>query len=152
MQIDRIDTKLLRILQADSQPGMQELGDAVGLSASACHRRIKAMERAGIIDGYRAMLSASALGFSLIFFVEVSLTTQSEAGLRQFEEAVRNAPEILECFLMAGSADYVLRIVARDAEDFERVHRKVLSSLPGVTRLQSNMIIRTVKTDPGLPL
>ncbi|RLQ88471.1 Lrp/AsnC family transcriptional regulator [Notoacmeibacter ruber] len=150
--MDRTDAKLLRMIQRDSHRGMQALGEAVGLSASACHRRIKTMEKAGIIEGYRAMLSASALGFSLIFFVEVSLSTQSEAALRQFEEAVRNAPEILECHLMAGTADYVLRIVARDADDFERVHRKVLSSLPNVTRLQSNMIIRTVKTDPGLPI
>jgi Lrp/AsnC family leucine-responsive transcriptional regulator len=152
LQIDAIDRKLLRLLQDDSRRTVQELGDAAGLSASACHRRLKGLEERGIIEKYHAVLSAGQLGFSIQFFIEVGLTSQSEASLDAFETAVKDIPEVLECHLMAGQSDYILRVVCRDHEDFERLHRRLSARLPGVARIHSNMSIRTVKARTGLPI
>jgi len=152
LQIDAIDRKLLRALQDDSRKSVQALGDAVGLSASACHRRLKTLEDRGLIDGYRAVLNAGALGYTMQFFIEVGLTSQSEAALEAFEAAVRDIPEVLECHLMAGQSDYILRVVCQDHDDFERVHRRLSARLPGVARIHSNMSIRTVKARTGLPI
>ena len=152
LQIDEIDRKLLRLLQQDSRRSVQELGELAGLSGSACHRRIKQLEEHGLIAGYKAELNGRALGFTLQFFVEVALISQSEAALDAFEASVRTIPEVLECHLMAGQSDYLLRIVCRDHEDFERLHRVLAARLPGVARLQSNMSIREVKARSGLPV
>lgn len=152
VQIDAIDRKLLRALQADSRKSVQALGDLVGLSASACHRRLKALEDQGLIEGYRAVLNARQLGYSMQFFIEVGLSSQSEAVLEAFETAVQDIPEVLECHLMAGHSDYILRVACRDHEDFERVHRRLSARLPGVARIHSNMSIRTVKARTGLPV
>jgi len=150
--LDLLDKKILRSLQKDCRVPMQELGDQVGLSSSACHRRVKLLEERGMISGYHAHLSPDRLGFGMAFYVEVSLTDQSEATLREFEGAVRDAPEILECALVAGASDYLVRLVCQDAEDFERVHRTRLSRLPHVTKIQSNLAIRIVKPLSGLPV
>ncbi|ODT76522.1 MAG: AsnC family transcriptional regulator [Pelagibacterium sp. SCN 64-44] len=150
--MDAVDRKLLRALQADSRKSVQVLGELVGLSASACHRRLKALEDQGLIEGYRAVLNAGLLGYSMQFFIEVGLTSQSEAALDAFEAAVQDIPEVLECHLMAGHSDYILRVACRDHEDFERVHRRLSARLPGVARIHSNMSIRTVKARTGLPV
>ncbi len=147
-----IDRKLLRALQVDGHLSVQELGERVGLSASACHRRVKSLEERGVIKGYRAVLNAEALGFSMLFFIEVGLVNQSEPTLVAFESAVRDVPEILECHLMAGQSDYILRVRCRDQEDFERVHRRLIARLPGVARVHSNLSIRQVKARRGVPL
>lgn len=152
LQPDAIDRKLLRLLQADSRRSVQQLGDAAGLSASACHRRLKALEERGAIAGYQAVLDADLLGFSMQFFIEVGLASQTEAALDGFEAAVRDIPEVLECHLMAGQSDYLLRVVCRDHDDFERLHRRLAARLPGVAHLHSNMSIRTVKARAGLPI
>lgn len=152
LQVDAIDRKLLRCLQQDSRKSVQELGEAVGLSPSACHRRLKALEQSGAIDGYRAVLNADRLGFTMQFFIEVGLSSQSEPSLDAFEAAVLEIPEVLECHLMAGQSDYILRVVCRDHDDFERLHRRLAARLPGVARIHSNMSIRTVKSLSGLPV
>jgi DNA-binding Lrp family transcriptional regulator len=152
LQMDTVDRKLLRILQVDSRKSVQVLGDAVGLSPSACHRRLKALEEQGMIEGYCAVLDPRQLGYAMQFFIEVSLSSQSEGALEAFEVAVRDIPEVLECHLMAGQSDYILRVVCRDAEDFERLHRRLSARLPGVARIHSNMSIRTVKARTGLPI
>lgn len=152
LQIDLIDRKILRALQEDSRRSVQELGDLAGLSPSACHRRLKALEEHRFITGYHAVLNAAALGFTMQFFIEVGLTSQTEATLDAFEAAVRDVPEVLECHLMAGQSDYLLRVICRDHEDFERLHRRLAERLPGVARLHSNMSIRMVKARTGLPL
>ncbi|WIJ26489.1 Lrp/AsnC family transcriptional regulator [Devosia sp. RR2S18] len=152
LQIDAIDRKLLRALQEDSRRSVQDLGELVGLSASACHRRLKGLEDRGLVEGYRAVLNAKRLGYAMQFFIEVGLNSQSETALEAFESAVRDIPEVLECHLMAGQSDYILRIVCRDHEDFERVHRRLSARLPGVARIHSNMSIRTVKARMGLPI
>ncbi len=152
LQIDNIDRKLLRVIQKDSRKSVQELGVEVGLSGSACHRRLKAMEDHGLICKYKAILNAKKLGFQIMLFIQVSLSSQSEEALIAFEKAVLNVPEILECYLMAGNSDFLLRVVCRDQEDFERLHRRLLSRLPGVSQLHTNMSIRTLKADSGLPV
>jgi len=152
LQLDPIDRKLLRAVQDDSRRGVGELGEIVGLSGSACHRRLKQLEERGLIRGYRAELDAARLGYSMQFFIEVGLTSQSEAALDAFETAVRGVPEVLECHLMAGQSDYILRVICRDHDDFERLHRRLSARLPGVARLHSNLSIRTVKAQAGLPV
>lgn len=152
MQIDATDRALLRHLQRDSACSMQDLADKVGLSASSCHRRIKALEAAGLISGYKAVLNLQKLGFTMLFFIEISLMSQSQKALDAFEAAVRDAPEVLECYLMAGQSDYLLRVACRDQEDFERVHRRLLSRLPGVARVLSNMSIRVIKSGAELSI
>ena len=124
----------------------------VGLSASACHRRIKALEEAGIIQSYRAVIDARSLGLPMTFFIEVVLASQTEAALDAFEASVANVPEILECHLMAGDADYLLRVACQDSEDFERIHRRIVSKLPKLARVRSIMSIRTVKFLKGIPI
>lgn len=152
MQIDLIDRKILQAIQVDCRQSVQEIGDKVGLSASACHRRLRSLDDKGAIAAYRAVLEPQALGFAMQFFIEISLVSQSEPVLDAFESAVRAVPEVLECHLMAGQADYLLRVVCRDAEDFERIHRQLVTRLPGVARVHSNLSIRAVKPPTGLPL
>ena len=152
MQIDGTDRKLLRELQRNSHRSVQVLGECVGLSPSACHRRIKALEESGLVVGYRAELDAARLGFAMQFFIEVGLISQSETALDAFEAAVQDIPEVLECHLMAGQSDYILRVTCRDRDDFERLHRRLSARLPGVARIHSNMSIREVKARTGLPI
>jgi Lrp/AsnC family transcriptional regulator, leucine-responsive regulatory protein len=150
--LNEIDRKILLAVQGDCQQSVQQLGELVGLSPSACHRRLKALEDKGFVLAYRAALNAEKLGFSMQFFIEVSLSAQSEKSFEAFERAVIDIPEVLECHLMAGQSDYILRVVCRDLEDFERLHRRLIARLPGVARVHSNMSIRTVKVRTGLPL
>jgi DNA-binding Lrp family transcriptional regulator len=152
LPIDEIDRKILRAIQTDSTRSMSELGDRIGLSASACHRRLKALEERGYIAGYRAVLNREKLGLSMQFFIELSLTSQSEKTFEAFEKAVRDIPEILECHLMAGQSDYILRVVCEDAAAFERLHRDLVARLPGVARIHSNLSIREVKEWSHFPL
>lgn len=152
MQLDDIDRKLLRTVQQDSRKSIQELGEAVGLSPSACHRRLRGLEERGLIRGYHAELDAKRLGFTMLFFIEVGLSSQSEPSLEAFEAAAADIPEVLECHLMAGQSDYILRVACRDQEDFERLHRRLAARLPGVARIHSNLSIRTVKALGGLPV
>ncbi len=152
MIVDPLNLRILRELQRDCRLSVAELGQRVGLSASACHRRVKQLEDAGIIMGYAARLAPRALGYTMEFFVEVSLKSQADKALDAFERAVRTSPEILECHLMAGGTDYLLRIVAADSADFERIHRERLAKLPNVARLESHLAIRTVRAWSGYPI
>src|SRR5581483_11270770 len=120
MEIDPLNRGILAELQRDCRIAVAELAARVGLSPSACHRRVKQLEEAGLISGYVARLDRRALGFAMEFFIEVSLRSQSDKALDAFERAVQTAPEILECHLMAGGTDYLLRVVATDTADFER--------------------------------
>jgi DNA-binding Lrp family transcriptional regulator len=150
--LDKIDRIILQRLQGNSAQAIAELAAASGLSPSACHRRVKLMEEAGIVTGYGARLSREALGLANEFFVEISLSSQTEEAFEKFERAVQRMPEILECHLMSGQFDYMLRIVAADTADYERIHRQRLSRLPGVQRIQSSLALRTVKQWSGYPL
>jgi Lrp/AsnC family leucine-responsive transcriptional regulator len=150
--IDKTDKIILSALQRQGNMPLSELAELAGLSASSCHRRVKLLEERGIITGYTATLERKQLGLANEFFVEVSLIAQSEDTLEKFEKAVQRVPEILECHLMSGQFDYLLRVIAKDAEDYERIHRTRLARLPGVQRIQSMLALRTVKDWGGYPV
>ncbi len=152
VSLDDTDIQILANLQNNCRQSISELAEKVHLSTSACHRRIKSLEDLGVVTGYVAKLSPQKLGFRAEFFVELSLATQGEEAFENFEKALRQIPEVLECYLVGGQYDYLLRIVAQDTEDYERIHRQSLSRLPGVTRIQSILSLRTVKPNLGLPI
>jgi DNA-binding Lrp family transcriptional regulator len=131
---------------------MADLGDHVGLSPSACHRRVRALEDAGLIAGYAARLDPDALGLTLQAFVEMSLTSQSRETMDRFEAAVADFPEILECHLMAGQADYLLRVAAPDLKGFDAIHRDCLARLPGVSAIRTSFVIRRIRDWQGYRL
>ncbi|NMD08353.1 MAG: Lrp/AsnC family transcriptional regulator [Phyllobacteriaceae bacterium] len=150
--LDKSDKIILKMLQAGAQIPLSEIAAKAHLSPSSCHRRIKVMEGNGLILGYTATLNRKLLGLANEFFVELSLVAQTEDAFEKLEKAVQRVPEILECHLMSGQFDYLLRVVARDAEDYERIHRTKLSRLPGVQRIQSSLALRTVKAGSGFPV
>ena len=151
-KFDKMDKIILLELQKNSQQPVAELAGKAGLSPSSCHRRVKLLEEAGVIIGYSANLNRTALGLANEFFVEVSLSAQTEEAFERFEKAVQRVPEILECHLMSGQFDYLLRVVAADAADYERIHRSRISRLPGVQRIQSSLALRTIKGWAGYPV
>jgi Lrp/AsnC family transcriptional regulator, leucine-responsive regulatory protein len=150
--LDKIDKIILQELQRNSQQPIADVAAKAGLSPSSCHRRVKLLEEAGTITGYSAALDRTALGLANEFFVEVSLSAQTEEAFEKFEKAVQRVPEILECHLMSGQFDYLLRVVAADVADYERIHRSRISRLPGIQRIQSSLALRTVKAWGGYPL
>lgn len=145
LSMDQIDRKILSALQANCRRPIAEIADQVGMSLSACARRITLLEENGYIDGYGARLSGEKLGYSMTFFVEVSLDSQTEAALAAFESAAIRRPEVLECHLMTGDADYMIKVAAQDTRDYEATYRKVIASLPHVSRIQSALVMKTVK-------
>lgn len=152
VDIDDTDRRLLRLLQKNGRLTNSELSDAVALSPSACHRRVQRLEAEGLIAGYVALLDQRAVGRVTTVFVEIGLSGQSDEVLDAFEREVSRIPDVLECHLMAGSADYLLKVAARDAEDFARIHRQKLARLPGVARMQSSFSLKTVTRTTALPV
>ena len=155
MRIDEIDDRdrgILRELMREGRLSNADLAERVHLSPSACLRRVRLLEESGLISGYVMVLDPTAAGLPGAAFVFVTLDQQGRAALDRFEEEVRRHAEIIECYLLAGSADYLLRIVYRDAGDFERIHTDILTRLPGVSRVQSTLALRTVKKTTELPL
>ena len=150
--MDKADRRILALLQQDSTRSIADLAAEVGVSSSACHRRIKALEQAGVIAGYAARLDPHGLGYRLQVYVEITLTSQSEESMERFEHAAAGFDDILECRLMAGTADYQLRVAARDLEHFDQIHRTCLSRLPGVSSMRSSFVIRTTKAWSGYPV
>lgn len=149
--MDTIDSKLLQSLQRDSRQSIAVLSDHVGLSPSACHRRIAILERDGFIEGYTAKLNGKKLGYAIEFYVEVSLESQSEAVLDAFEKAASARPQILECYLMTGSADYLLKVAVENTNEYERVYRRIIAALPHVSNIQSSLVMKSVKRWAGYP-
>jgi len=147
--MNSIDVRILQYLQKDCRLSVAELAEKINLSTSACHRRVKILEQAGKIEGYSARLNARELGFRVLVYVEISLNSQSDDCLSTFETAVKQCPEILECHLMAGEADYLVKIAARSTDHYERIHRKTLSHLPGVAKMKSNFVLRTIQAWEG---
>ena len=152
LQLDAIDRNILNELQADGRLSNVELAQRVHLSPSACLRRVKLLEETGVIAGYVALLNPKLVGQSGVSFTIINLATMSNALLEAFEAAVRETPEILDCFYVAGANDYLIRFAYRDAEDLERFHTEVLMRLPGVERSNSMLVLRTVKRTTALPL
>jgi Lrp/AsnC family transcriptional regulator, leucine-responsive regulatory protein len=146
MQPDRIDRTILRVLAQDARAPVARVADACGLSQSACSRRIAALEAAGAIRGYGARLGARRLGVHVTALVDITLSTQVEEDLAAFERAVGTIPGIVGCALVSGGQDYRLTILARDLDDYERLHREHLGRLPGVTTINSSFVLREVPT------
>ena len=144
--MDRIDRKILDLLAADSRLTGEQLGDRVGLSPSAAHRRVKALEDSGAIVGYRARLSPAARGHPSTVFVQVTLTDQRQATMLGFEKALAHTPQVAEAYLMSGQSDYLIKVLVREDDSYERIHREILSVLPGVQRLVSQFTIRTLES------
>ena len=143
-QLDATDRRILAVLQKDGRITNADLSERVNLSPSACHRRVQTLEDDGYIAAYVALLDNRRMGRNTIVFVEITLQSQAEDLLYAFEREVARVPDILECHLMAGTADYLIKILAEDTEDFARIHRKHLSRLPGVRQMQSSFALRTV--------
>jgi Lrp/AsnC family leucine-responsive transcriptional regulator len=152
MSLDTMDRRLLAVLQKRGRISNAELAEAVNLSASACHRRVQRLETEGYIRGYVALLDPRRMGVPTTVFVEITLATQAEEVLEAFETAVARIPDVLECHLTAGTADYILKLVTEDTEDFARIHRQYLTRLPGVAKMQSSFALRTVLQTTALPV
>ena len=152
MELDRYDKAILAELQADGRISNVQLAARVNLSESACLRRVRALEEAGYIDDYVALVNQARAGVPGNVFVFIALNREVESELSAFEEAVRELPEVMECFLMTGEFDYLLRVVVADMADFERLHRDSLTRLPGVARVNSSVAIRTVQKKTALPI
>ncbi len=152
MALDRYDRLILEALQQDGRMSNVQLAQAVNLSESATLRRVRALEESGMIDRYAALLNQAEAGLSGNVFVHIGLHREEDSELAAFEEAVRSIPEVMECYLMTGEFDYLLRVVVADMADFERLHKEALTRLPGVARVNSSVAIRTVQKKTELPL
>lgn len=152
IELDAIDRKILAQLQTDGRMTNADLAERVFLSQSACLRRVRRLEDEGVIDRYVMLIDQAAIGRPADVFVEVTLAGQSEEAQDAFEAAVRDCPEVMACYLMAGEADYWLHMVAADTRDFERLHRTYLSRFPGVARIRSSFALRTVRKTTAFEL
>jgi Lrp/AsnC family leucine-responsive transcriptional regulator len=144
MNLDKIDLTILSELTANARASQVEISARVGLSSTAIARRQKVLEEEGFIRGYQASLDLRRFGLSTTVLVRITLESQSEEALKSFEAAVVECPSVVRCFLMSGSDDYLVIVLARDIEDFERIHRSELSRLPRVARIQSSFALREV--------
>ncbi|MBX4907139.1 MULTISPECIES: Lrp/AsnC family transcriptional regulator [Rhizobium] len=150
VNLDTIDLAILKVLQANARITNAELAERIGLSPSACSRRLDILERSGVIDGYHARLSHKALDYKMIAIVHISLSGQFAKTLAEFESAVKLCPNVLVCYLMSGEYDYILRVAARDLEDYERIHRDWLSALPHVVKINSSFALREIIDRPNV--
>ena len=150
--LDNIDIRILKILQKTGRMTNFDLSEEINLSSSACHRRVSRLETDKIIKHYVAILDPIKIGLSTTVFVEITLNGQTDEVLDKFEEEIKKIPNVLECNLMAGSADYLLKVVAKDTDDFAKIHRESLSRLPGVAQIQSSFSLKTVFRGTDFPV
>ena len=150
--MDAVDLRILDLLQRDGRISNQELANRVGISTAACWRRVRALETGGIIAGYAALLDRGELGLALCAFVHVSLARHEKRSTEDFQTAVRDRPEVLECFATTGDADFILRVVTEDIESFDRFLEEFLFGLEGIAQVRSNIALRQLKFDTALPL
>ncbi|MBI1219780.1 MAG: winged helix-turn-helix transcriptional regulator [Rhodobacteraceae bacterium] len=152
MNLDATDRRILDALQKAGRMTNAELSERVNLSPSACHRRVQRLEAEGFIRDYVALLDERRMGRPTTVFVEITLSGQADEVLEAFEKGVKRIPDVLECHLMAGTADYLLKVVAQDTEDFARIHRQHLARLPGVAQMHSSFALRTVFRTTAIPV
>ncbi len=152
VKLDRIDRRILHDLQDKGRMTNVELAKRAGISAPPCLRRVRALEKAGLIKGYHAEVNAEALGFSVTVFAQVGLSSQAEADLRAFEQLMASYPEVRECHMLAGEADFLLRIVATDWDAYQRFLTSKLTPAPNVSHVKTALAIRSTKTEPGVPI
>lgn len=150
--MDKTDRKILAELQADGRLSLTELAERVGLSLSPCHRRVRALEEAGVITGYRAQLNLPGMGFNFAAIVFVTLREANRQAVLAFENAVTEIPQVTMAQRLFGDPDYMLHVTTRDLPAFQRLYDDALSALPGVQRLTSTLVMKTVIHDRPLPL
>lgn len=148
-KLDWIDARILRELQANARVSISDLSTRVGLSASPVARRIRHLEDSGVIDGYTALLNEAAMGFGMSVFVSVQLDRQVDEALEEFEAAVQSFPEVVDCWLMTGNRDYLLRVVTTDLAGYETFLVGQLTKVRGVSSIESSIPLRRVKTGPS---
>ena len=149
-KIDAIGRKILHELSRDGRISNLELAERVGLSPSASSRRLDILEKSGVISGYHAHLSQQALDYKMIAIVHISLSGQFAKTLAEFEAAVKLCPNVLVCYLISGEYDYILRVAAKDLEDYERIHRDWLSAFPHVVKINSSFALREIIDRPNV--
>jgi len=151
-RVSLFDRRILAALQKNGRMTNAELSEAVNLSPSACHRRVAQLERSGTIRDFVALLDPKRLGLPTTVFVEITLSGQADEVLEAFEREVAKIPNVMECHLMAGTADYLLKVLAEDTEHFAQIHRRHLARLPGVAQMHSSFALRTVRQTTALPV
>ncbi|UGV27528.1 Lrp/AsnC family transcriptional regulator [Rhodopseudomonas boonkerdii] len=151
-ELDAIDRRILAALQADSRCTMQELAEKVGLSISPCHRRVKLLEQRGVISGYMALVDQKAVGLPVSVFISIKLVRQKEEDLNRFAKAIAKWDEVLECYLMTGNRDYLLRVVAADLASYEAFLKNKLTRLDGIASIESSFALSQVKYSIALPV
>lgn len=149
--MDAIDRHIIRILQQDGRISNQDLADRVGLSPSPCLRRVRKLEEDGILTGYVAQVDQTKYGLPVDVFVSISLSSQTDHALKEFEQAVQRLDEVMECYLMTGSRDYLLRVVCDGLNSYERFTREQLTTLPGIRSIESSFALGRVKERGALP-
>jgi Lrp/AsnC family leucine-responsive transcriptional regulator len=153
MELDRYDRKILALLQEDGRISNQDLADRIGLSPSPCLRRVRALEEAGILAGYRALVDARALGLTLTALIHISMDRHTPERFDRFEAEVREIPEIMECLLITGQdADYQLKVVVRDMDAYQELLLKRITRIAGVTGVHSSFVLRKVVDKTALPV
>ncbi|HDR9882607.1 TPA: Lrp/AsnC family transcriptional regulator [Burkholderia cenocepacia] len=152
MKLDAIDKRILRALQQNSNQTNAELAQQVGLSPTPCLRRVHLLEEHGVINGYVALLNPAAIELKFSTFVRITLERQDKTTVERFAREIEKAPEVLECHLMAGSYDYLLRIVAKDLDDYQRFQMETLTKIDGVRNVQTEIPLRQIKHTTRLPI
>ncbi|RFB80340.1 Lrp/AsnC family transcriptional regulator [Methylovirgula sp. 4M-Z18] len=152
VELDAIDIRILRALQANGKITVNELADQVGLSASPCARRIRLLEEGGIIKGYSAIVDQKKVGLPISAFASIKLERQREEDLDRFAQAVAKWPEVVDCYLMTGERDYLMRIVAADLESYEQFLKQKLTRLNGVASIETSFALGQVKRSEVLPI
>ncbi|MDX2224176.1 MAG: Lrp/AsnC family transcriptional regulator [Rhodospirillaceae bacterium] len=150
--LDAIDLNLLRAIQDNARISNVELAEAIGLSPSPCLRRLKQLEARGVIRGYTTLIDQNAVGLPVSVFVSVALKEQSEPALEEFERRIRELPQVMECYLMTGTSDYLLRVVTADLAAYERFLKDHLTRIPVIASIQSSFALKQVSARAGLPL
>lgn len=145
-RLDRFDRGIMKMLAQDARTAVSRIAERVGLSQSACTRRIQAIEAAGMVTGYGVRFGHRRMGFRVTVLVDITLSTQVEDDLAQFERAVAGIIGVVECSLVSGASDYRLKIVCRDLDDYERIHREHLGKLPRVMTINSSFVLRSIPT------
>ncbi|MBT4740379.1 MAG: Lrp/AsnC family transcriptional regulator [Rhodospirillaceae bacterium] len=152
MDLDEIDLRILNHMQGDARLTNVELAERVGLSPSPCLRRLRKLEKDGVIQGYMTFVDQTKVGLPVSVFVSVALKEQSEAALEEFEESVSALPEVMECYLMTGTSDYLMRVVTQDLADYERFLKNHLTRIPAIASIQSSFALKQVTYRTALPL
>ena len=150
--LDETDRKILSLLQADCRLTLTEVADKVGLSVSPCHRRIKRMEENGVVLRYAALVDPRAVGLPVSVFVSIKLERQKERELELFSKAIAKWPEVVECYLMTGDSDYLIRVAIADMSALERFILEQLTPIPGVEKIRSSFALKQVRYKTALPL